>query len=278
MTSALPPHLLPDVEDSTPGKTWRVPPLWRFLLRLLRVLVPAFCRLRVTGDIPDKLRAGPLIVVSNHIGSFDPFVLIAACARKGLSPRFLATAGMFRVPVFGSIMRACGHIQVDRGSHTVTRALHHAVTALDERSCVVIYPEGGITLDPGMWPQRGKTGAVRLAWQSQAPVLVAAQWGAHEIMSWDGPATMVWTLLSALWRRPVARVHFGPAADLSSVDPDGPHAARDATDLLMHTCADTLRPLRDDEPHLPRHIDRWRPLSTARSLYRCGGVSDADAS
>jgi 1-acyl-sn-glycerol-3-phosphate acyltransferase len=243
-----------------------VPPLWRFLLRVCRVLVPLFCRLRISGGIDDRLRNRPLIVVSNHIGTFDPFVLIAACATVGLYPRFLATAGMFRVPVFGSIMRACGHIQVDRGSHTVTQALHHAVDALEEGSTVVVYPEGGISLDPGLWPERGKTGAARLAFASGAPIVACAQWGAHEVMSWDGPIMMARTLLSAIARRPIARVHFGDIVDLDGLDRAHPYSPRIATDRIITACTQNLKPLRAGEPVLPDHIDPVRPLSTARSF------------
>ncbi|HZE39415.1 MAG TPA: lysophospholipid acyltransferase family protein [Stackebrandtia sp.] len=234
------------------------------------MLIPMFCRLRVTGDIPDKVRDSAMVLVSNHIGPFDPFVLIAACARRGLYPRFLATAGLFRTPVFGSVMRGCGHIQVDRGTHTVTEALHRAIEALDEGSCVVVYPEGGITLDPGMWPQRGKTGAARLSLASKAPVHVVAQWGAHEVMAWDRPGLMVGTLVTALFRRPVARVHFGTTVSLDDLDAATPHAARRATDRIMDACVETLIPLRDNEPVLPRRIDPVRPLSTAHTHRRPG--------
>lgn len=228
------------------------------------MLIPVFCRLRITGDVPPELRTSAVILAANHIGSFDPFVLIAACAKKGLAPRFLATGGLFRAPVFGSIMRGCGHIQVDRGKHTVTDALHNAIDALEAGSCILIYPEGRISWDPGLWPENGKTGVARLAQASHTPVLAIAQWGAHEVMSWDGPATMAKTLLSAIWRRPVTRVHFAGVVDL---DEPG-MTPRKATDRITEHYLQALIPLRADEPILPRHIDPIRPLSTARTYRR----------
>lgn len=229
-----------------------------------KVLIPVFCRLRITGEIPAELRKSATILAANHIGSFDPFVLIAACAKKGLAPRFLATAGLFRAPVFGSIMRGCGHIQVDRGKHTVTDALHNAIDALDAGSCILIYPEGRISRDPGLWPENGKTGAARLALASKAPVLVIAQWGAHEVMAYDSPGTMVKTLLTAIWRRPIARVHFAGVVDL---DEPGMNP-RKATDRITEHYLNALIPLRADEPVLPRHTDPIRPLTTARTYRR----------
>lgn len=213
--------------------------------------------------------------MSNHVGTFDPFVLIAACAAHGVAPRFLATGGMFRAPVFGAIMRASGHIRVDRGHRTVTDALHRAGDALAENSTILLYPEGRISLDPGLWPERAKTGAARLALHTGAPVLVVAQWGAHEIMAWDRPATMAATLLSAVYRRPVARVHFAGVVDLSDLSPGDPSAARAAADRITRHGLDALLPLRADEPVMPRHVDHTRPLSTARTYRRDEVTGDA---
>lgn len=274
MPSASPTDAPSDKADTPPRASWRAPLLWRVLLRMSRTIIPLFCRLRVTGEIPDTLRHSRLILASNHIGTFDPFVLIAACAKMGLSPRLLATGGLFHAPILGPIMRRSGHIQVDRGQHTVTQALHGAIEALDEESCVVIYPEGGITLDPGVWPQRGKTGVARLAFATDTPVLTVAQWGAHEVMAWDHAPTMARTLLTALFRRPETKIHFGSIIDLSDVDPRRHDAARRATDHIMHACIDDLIALRPAEPYQPHRIDAIRPLSTARSL-RTFKIDDA---
>ena len=235
-------------------------------MRVSRILVTRFCRIRITGDIPDKLRQGPLLLAGNHIGTFDPFVLVAACAKQGLAPRIMASRGLFKAPVLGPIMRRSGHIRVDRGAHTVTQALHFAVEALQEGSTIAAYPEGRITLDPLMRPERGKTGVARLALLTGAPVVVVAQWGAHEVTTWDRPGTMVARLLSALWRRPVARVHFGRVVDLSGLEFDGPGHVREAADRITAAIAAELPAIRADEPLVPRYVDPVRPLSTARTF------------
>ena len=38
-----------------------------------------------------------------------------------------------------------------------------AAAALKANSIVMVYPEGRIGLDPGLWPERAKTGLARLA-------------------------------------------------------------------------------------------------------------------
>lgn len=177
----------------------------------------------------------------------------------------MATRGLFAVPIFGWMMRKSGHIQVDRGAHTVTEALHNATDALREGSTIAAYPEGRITLDPLLRPERGKTGVARLALLTGAPVLVVAQWGAHEITTWDVPATMVARLISALWRRPVSRVHFGRMVDLDGLDMDTPGDVRRAADRITAAIAAELSSIRGDEPRMPRYVDPTRPLSTART-------------
>jgi 1-acyl-sn-glycerol-3-phosphate acyltransferase len=247
---------------------WRVPRLWRGALRISGALVWPFCRLRVTGDVPAELRQGPLILAANHIGSFDPFVLSAACAKRQIAPRIMATGGLFRAPVIGSMMKAAGHIRVDRRQMNVTDALGSAETALAERSVVLAYPEGRITLDPGMWPERGKTGLARLAVASGATVVPVAQWGAHTVLPWGAPRASLGRVVWALMHRPVVQVHFGAPIRLDDVG-QGARAIRTATDLIMDAIVVSLRPLRTDEPRLPKWADPARPVTIVRT-HRVG--------
>ena len=49
--------------------------------------------------------------------------------------------------------------------------------------CVVVYPEGTITRDPGLWPMTGKSGAARIALATGCPVIPVGQWGAQELLA-----------------------------------------------------------------------------------------------
>ena len=247
---------------------WHAPLIWRAAMRAARVLVAMVCRLRVTGDIPDELRHGPLILAANHVGAFDPIVLTAACARRRIAPRIMATGGLFRAPVVGPAMRAAGHIRVDRRQVNVTAALGTAEAALAERSVLLGYPEGRITLDPGMWPERGKTGLARLAKATEVPVVAVAQWGAHLVLPWGAPRGSTGRVWWALWHRPVVRVHFG-APEWFDADQSA-RAVRAATDRIMDSIVAELAPLRADEPRLPQWTDPLRPVSTARTHRRAG--------
>ena len=250
----------------TPG---RVPLLWRVLLVVARCVVALVGPLRVSGDVPDRLRHGaPLILASNHIGNFDPVVLVAAMRTRGLAPRLLAAAGLFRAPVVGAVLRRCGHIPVNRRSASAADALHEAEAALAAGAPIALYPEGRIGLDPALWPERGKTGLARLAMRTGATVVPIAQWGAHEVLAYNGWGAMLRGLVRAMLRRPVLRVHFGAPIDLSDLDPGIPGTALQATERIMAGIAAALVPLRVDEPDLPRFVDPTRGLSTARTRPR----------
>ncbi|MFY1693858.1 MULTISPECIES: lysophospholipid acyltransferase family protein [unclassified Solwaraspora] len=254
---------------------WRPPPLWRLLQVAARIVVGLLARLRVTGDVPDALRHGPLILAANHISPFDPVALAAACRVRRVAPRVLATGGLFRAPVVGPVMRRAGHIRVDRRTDTVAQALDAAVAAVAGGAVVLVYPEGRIGLDPWMWPERGRTGTARLALASGAVVVPVAQWGAHEVLPWAAPRGLGRAVLRAVLRRPVVRVHFGAPVDLSGVDPARPGAAQRATQRIIDALTDELAALRPDEPQAPRHVDVTRPVDVSRR-HRRGRVDAAD--
>jgi 1-acyl-sn-glycerol-3-phosphate acyltransferase len=251
---------------------WRPPLLWRAGQVLARGLLLPFTRLRVTGDVPGDLRRGPLILAANHISPVDPIVLVAACQRRRIAPRIMATGGLFRTPVVGSAMRHFGHLRVDRRTPQVGRAVDAAAAAVAAGSVVLVYPEGRIGLDPQMWPERGKTGTARLALTSGAPVIPVAQWGSHEVVPYHVTKGLARALARAALRRPVVRVHFGDPVDLGDLarDPARPGAARLATDRIIDALTETLAPLRPDEPHRPRYVDPSRPAETTRSRRRPG--------
>jgi 1-acyl-sn-glycerol-3-phosphate acyltransferase len=245
---------------------WRAPVLWRAAQVAARGVVWPLARLRVTGDVPARLRRGPLILAANHISSFDPCVLAAACGLRRVAPRFLATGGLFRAPIVGPVMRYWGHIPVHRRTSRVAEALSDAAGALAASSVVLVYPEGGIGLDPGMWPERGKTGTARLALATGATVIPVAQWGAHEVVPYAAPRGLLRGLPRTIWRRPIIQVRFGDPVDLSGLRDGGPGQAQRATDRIMAAITRTLAPLRVDEPDRPRHLDPTRPTRTTRAI------------
>jgi 1-acyl-sn-glycerol-3-phosphate acyltransferase len=248
--------------------SWRVPVTWRVLLAASRLVVLPACRLRVSGDISPELRAGPLILAANHVSPVDPAIMTAACHRAGIAPRFMATGGVFDAPVFGAVMRASGHIRVDRNTARAADALTTAVRALHDGAMVLVYPEGRIGLDPWMWPERGKTGVARMALASGAPVVPVAQWGAHTVMPYKTPDGWLGSLARALRRRPVVQVRFGTPVDLTGLTGTAGVQAMKATRLIMAGIDDTLAALRPGEMETPHFVDTSRPPDLSRARPR----------
>lgn len=255
----------------------QAPLLWRVLLRIDRALILLTGRLRVTGDVPDELRGGPLLLAANHIGNIDALVLMAACGRRRLALRFLATGGLFDAPVLGPVLRRCGHLRANRGKANAAEALDDVVRSLEEDPRpVLVYPEGRLSLEPGLWPERGKTGVARMALASTAPVIPVSQWGAHEAMCYGmlriegfrDVRVLLSSWFAAIRRRPVLRVHFGDPVDLSDLSAHRPGDARRARDRIMRAITAGLVPLRADEPDVPSHEDPTRPITDQRSPWR----------
>jgi 1-acyl-sn-glycerol-3-phosphate acyltransferase len=195
-------------------------------------------------------QTGGVIFVVNHISNADPLALGQFVAFSGRWPRFLAKASLFRVPVLGRILRACGQIPVQRQSAKSADALRAAVAAVNQGRAVVIYPEGTITRDPDLWPMAGKTGAARLALRTGCPVIPIGQWGAQELMY--GPQIHFPKLLP----RKTLRMLVGDPVNLDDLR-DKPVTAETldrATDRTMDAITALVAELRQQQPPEVRFI------------------------
>jgi 1-acyl-sn-glycerol-3-phosphate acyltransferase len=236
-----------------------------------RGLIRLVGKLQVTGTIPPELRNKPLLIAANHIGVADAFVLTAALREAGVNPRFLLTGGLLDTPLIGWGLRQGGSIRVDRGKANIAEAFDRLTTALRETpGPVLVYPEGRISRDPGLWPERGKTGTARMALAADVPVMTISQWGAHEAVYWGTEVVTGWrdvvaqakSLGRALRARPTFKVHFGPVVDLSDLSADKPGDAMRAHRRIMQSIANNLVPLRADQLDKPKFHDPTRPTDS----------------
>jgi 1-acyl-sn-glycerol-3-phosphate acyltransferase len=249
----------------------RVSPIWQAMTFVDRGFVRLVGRIEITGTIPPELRNRPGLIAANHIGMFDPFVLTAVLREAGINPRFMLTAGLLDAPVVGWGLKQGGSIRVDRGKSNVIEAFDRASEALRSASGpVLVYPEGRVSLEPGLWPERGKTGVARMALAAKVPVMTISQWGAHEAVYWGTERVNDWrdlmpgltSWLRAVRDRPVFKVHFGPIVDLSDLSAGKPGDAMRAHARIMQAITDRLVPLRPDEPDTPRFHDPTRPTDS----------------
>jgi 1-acyl-sn-glycerol-3-phosphate acyltransferase len=153
---------------------------------------------------------GGCVVAVNHVSEVDPMPFAHFLYDNGRIPRFLGKAEVFRVPIAGRILASAGQIPVYRLSDDAAQAFSAAVAAVEKGECVVVYPEGTLSRDPGMWPMIGKSGAARIALTTGCPVIPCAQWGPQEILA-------PYARRPRLFPRKLMRVRAGPAVDLDDL-------------------------------------------------------------
>lgn len=199
-------------------------------------------------------KTGGAVIVTNHISNLDPIVLGQFLAYAGRYPHYLGKASLFRVPVMGRIITACGQIPVERGTVNAAQALSAAIEAVRAGLAVTVYPEGTITLDPDLWPMTGKTGAARIALESNVPVIPVATWGGQEIL---GAKQVHWP---RLFPRKTLRVLAGPPVPLDDLraQPVTPAMLREATERIMSAITLLVAQLRGEEPPAVRFDPRSR--------------------
>jgi 1-acyl-sn-glycerol-3-phosphate acyltransferase len=208
----------------------------------------------------DKLpQTGGLIVVANHISNTDPLALGQFLAYSGRWPRFLAKASIFKIPVLGRILRACGQLPVERNSKLSAEGLVAAIAAVEQGRAVVIYPEGTISKDPDLWPMVGRTGAARIALRTGCPVIPVGQWGAQELLYGDQlgfPRILPRKTLRLIVGDPV------PLDDLRRL-PMTAAVLDEATTRMMDALTALVAELRGAEPPAERYNPRGKPTGDA---------------
>lgn len=182
------------------------------------------------------------IVAANHASLVDPLTTAHVLYNNGVPPRIMAKAELFKVPVFGWLLRSSGQIPVHRNSRSAADSLVGAKTALAAGECVLIFPEGTLTLDPEAWPMVARTGVARLALESGAPVIPLGQWGATTILPRGGR-------IPRLFPRTRAGAIVGPPVDLSDLNGRTDSATLvEATARIMAAITAQVAVLRGEDP------------------------------
>ena len=109
--------------------------------------------------------AGPLILAANHTSFLDP-PTVGASTRRPLY--YLAKAELFRIPLFGALIRRVNARPVERGGNDAA-ALRLALRLLGEGKALLLFPEGTRGVEGGFGPAKAGTGM--LALMSGAPVI-----------------------------------------------------------------------------------------------------------
>lgn len=195
---------------------------------------------RLSHEHLDRIpRTGPAIIACNHISYLDPLTNGDAVVRAGRRPRFLAKEELFRIPVVGRALRGAGQIPVSRGTRDRS-SLERAVDALGRGEVIVVYPEGTVTKREDGLPMEGKTGLVRLAIATGAPITPMASWGSQAVWQKSGRGSL-------RFGRPI-RTTVGEPIVLP-IPPEGEQAPlRELTAQVMDEITHLVVSLRDRYP------------------------------
>jgi 1-acyl-sn-glycerol-3-phosphate acyltransferase len=190
-------------------------------------------------------RRGPAILACNHVSYLDPLALGFVVLKAGRRPRFLAKAELFRDRRLGWLLRRTHQIEVRRGTAMASSALEAALEALAAGEIVVLFPEGTVTNDPELNPMAAKSGAVRLAQASRAPLIPCAVWGTANVWPKGNYAKRLRP------RQPVL-IRIGTPFDVQG-DPASRDEVRAAAKQIMERIAAlvaSLRPIVPDDRRL----------------------------
>ncbi len=248
-------------------KPWKKPGapgaiLYAVLGTLLSALSAILCRLEIAKQTGRRgavqaLPDGPLIVVANHTSMADGVLLAIAGRKLGRPFRMLGTAGIIEAPVLRFVFRRLGYIPVRRKSTNPAGVLEPASQALRAGEVIALYPEGRITRDRRFWPERSKTGAVRLALETGAPIVPIATVGAERVV---GRKRKLLRLFTNVVIRPSVRMRVGTPIDVRSMvhDYNNPtnEEVRAAADNVMSVLVKMVEELRGEEAPDPIGVVR----------------------
>ncbi len=118
------------------------------------------------------------LFMPNHRSNVDPPVVVVALQRE---PRLMGKAELFRIPIFGQVMRGVGFVPVARKDRKAALlALEQAGERLREGHDFVIFPEGTRSRDDELLPL--KKGPFFLALAGGVPVVPVRVRGTREVM------------------------------------------------------------------------------------------------
>jgi 1-acyl-sn-glycerol-3-phosphate acyltransferase len=119
--------------------------VWLAARYVLRPLGRIVLRPQVTGRAGIPARGGA-VVAFTHVGLLDALLVTQVLPRP---TRFMAAAGVFRIPLVGAILRAAGCFAVRRGERD-TASVRQAIEIARAGGLVGIFPQGGLRHGTGL--------------------------------------------------------------------------------------------------------------------------------
>src|SRR3954465_2534595 len=236
-------------------REWVYPPVIRAALTLFRCLGIRF-DMRGTDNVP---ATGGAVLASNHVSYLD-FMFVGLPAHRGRRRlvRFMAKKAVFDHRISGPLMRGMHHIPVDRKAGAA--AYRHALDALRSGEIVGVFPEQ--TISRSFVPRPLKTGAARLAIESDVPLIPVVVWGGQRIWTSGRKPKLQRKVTVSIWvDAPMSRVEGETAAELTD------RLAGRLRELVEEVLAGSPeKPVTGDEWWLPAHLGGAAPTPAEAAL------------
>jgi 1-acyl-sn-glycerol-3-phosphate acyltransferase len=153
-----------------------------------------------TGELP----RGPVVIVANHVGYFDPMVLLSLVPAMPIAKREIG-----EWPLLGNSLASLGVALVRRGDpYDGARALRRAMAALEANVPVLVFPEGTTSHGDSVLPFR--RGIFGIASRLGVPVVPVVLRYEGRAASWVGDEWFLPHYAKSLGRAELrVRVQFG---------------------------------------------------------------------
>ena len=134
-------------------------------------------KLRVSGT-EHLVNGTPYVLCCNHQSHMDIPIILAAVPFQF---RFTPKKQLFRYPFLGWHLRRSGHVPIDRENpRAAVKSMREASDTIRHGTSVVIFPEGGTSVDGSINPFKG--GGFMLATKSEAPVVPVTIRGSRAVL------------------------------------------------------------------------------------------------
>ena len=139
-------------------------------------------RLKLIGleNVPRK--GGPAVIASNHLSMLDPF-LVGYTINTPHSIAFMGKAELFKIKPLKFLLERWSAFPVDRSKKDAA-SMRTALNIIKEGEILGMFPEGTRSASGEMDELR--TGAIRIALRTKAPLIPAGIWGTDKSLPRGG--------------------------------------------------------------------------------------------
>lgn len=173
---------------------------YRFVLSLARGVCKVLYRSRVYGQ--EHYCEEGAVIAANHTSYLDPPLLAISWPEE---VHFLASEYLFKVPLFGALIRFLNSHPIERGTADL-KSIKTICSLLVEGKKVIIFPEGRRSCDGKMAPL--KPGISLIVFKANASIVPAYIHGAFDVWPRFKRFPKLWGKVAVVFGSPIKACSF----------------------------------------------------------------------